>query len=114
MLYVPKLRRNLISIGRLTERNVAIIHIRDMCKMISHDGKGHIIMTGQKSGGLWRLHISTVNQPSTANLIATTSTSHTGLSKPNLTFQRWHARLGHISVSTLKKMSSQDLVLGLG
>ena len=61
VLYVPKLRRNLISIGRLTERNVAIIHIRDMCKMISHDGEGHIIMTGQKSGGLWRLHISTIN-----------------------------------------------------
>jgi hypothetical protein len=35
VLYVPKLRRNLISTGRLTERRVAIIHVRDMCKMIS-------------------------------------------------------------------------------
>jgi hypothetical protein len=84
-----------------------------MCKMISHDGEGHIIMTGQKCGGLWRLHISTVNQPSAANVVATTSICHPGVSKPNLTLQRWHARLGHVSVSTLKKMSSQDLVLGL-
>ena len=45
VLYVPKLRRNLISTGRLTERSVAIIHVRNMCKMISHDGEGHIIMT---------------------------------------------------------------------
>jgi hypothetical protein len=113
VLYVPKLRRNLISTGRLTERCVAIIHVRDMCKMISHDGEGHIVMTGQKCGGLWRLHISTVNKPSAANLVATTPVSHPGSSKSNLTLQRWHARLGHVSVSTLKKMSSQDLVLGL-
>ena len=46
VLYVPKLRRNLISTGRLTERSVAIIHVKNMCKMISHDGEGHIIMTG--------------------------------------------------------------------
>ena len=52
VLYVPKLRRNLISTGRLTERRVAIIHVRNMCKMISNYGEGHIIMTGQKCGGL--------------------------------------------------------------
>ena len=113
VLYVPKLRRNLISTGRLTERRVAIIHVRNMCKMISNYGEGHIIMTGQKCGGLWRLNISTVNHPSTANLVATTPASNRGLSKPKLTLQRWHARLGHVSVNTIKKMSTQDLVLGL-
>ena len=36
ILYVPQLRRNLISIGRLTERRVAIIHVRNMCNMINN------------------------------------------------------------------------------
>lgn len=37
VLYVPHLRRNLISTGRLAEERVAIIHVRDECKMISRD-----------------------------------------------------------------------------
>lgn len=40
VLYVPHLRRNLISTGRLTENRVAIVHVRDECKMISRDGDG--------------------------------------------------------------------------
>ena len=113
VLYVPKLRRNLISTGRLTERRVAIIRVRNMCKMISNYGEGTVVMTGQKCGGLWRLNLSTLNQPSAANVVATTSTSDKGLSKPTLALQRWHARLGHVSVHTIQKMSSQDLVHGL-
>jgi hypothetical protein len=113
VLYVPKLRRNLISTGRLTERRVAIIHVRDMCKMINNYGEGIVIMTGQKCDGLWRLNLSTLNQPNAANFVATTSTSDKGLSKPTLALQRWHARLGHVSVHTIQKMSSQDLVNGL-
>ena len=38
VLYVPHLRRNLISTGRLAEKRVAIIvRVRDECKMISRD-----------------------------------------------------------------------------
>jgi hypothetical protein len=40
VLYVPHLRRNLISISRLTEKHVAIIHVRNECKMITQDGVG--------------------------------------------------------------------------
>lgn len=73
VLYVPQLCRNLISTRCLTERRVAIIHVRNMCKMISNYGEGTVIMTGQKYGGLWRLHLSTLNQPSAANFVAYSS-----------------------------------------
>ena len=36
-LYVPHLRRNLIFTSRLTEKHVAIIHVRDEYKLISRD-----------------------------------------------------------------------------
>ena len=37
VLYVPHLRRNLTSTGRLTEKHVAIIHVLDEYKLISRD-----------------------------------------------------------------------------
>lgn len=69
-------------------------------------------MTGQKCGGVWCLNLSTLNHPSVANLVATTSTNDRGLSKPTLALQRWHARLRHVSVHTIRKMSSHDIVNG--
>ena len=113
VFYVPKLCEILISTGRLTERRVAIIHVRNMCKMIINYGEGSTIMIGHKCGGLWHLNLFTFNRPSVANLVATTSTSDQGLSKPTLALQQWHARLGHVNVHTIKKMNSQDLVSGL-
>ena len=103
VLYVPHLRRNLISISRLTEKHVAILHIRNECKMLTQDGAGRLLMTGVKDDGLWRLHISAVTPSSTAN-VASTSSGH--ISR----LQRWHARLGHASV---RDMSTQEAVLGL-
>ena len=57
VLYVPHLRRNLISVSRLTEKHVAIIHIRNECKMITNDGAGRLLMSGFKADGLWKLDI---------------------------------------------------------
>lgn len=70
-------------------------------------------MTGQKCGGLWRLNLSTLNQPNAANFVTTTSTNDQGLSKPTLALQRWNARLGHVSVYIIQKLSSQELVSGV-
>lgn len=50
---VPHLRRNLITSGRLSEKQVAIIHVRVQCKLISRDGGGRLLMSGSnKCGGL--------------------------------------------------------------
>jgi len=68
VLYVPKLRRNLISTSRLTEKRVAILHIRDICKMISDDGKGRLLMTAHKHGGLWRMDIQAVVNKSSVSV----------------------------------------------
>ena len=107
VLYVPHLRRNLISVSRLTEKHVAIIHVRNECKMITQDGVGRILMTGIKDDGLWRLDISSVTPSSTTNLASVASS---GLSS---SLQRWHTRLGHASVRTIREMSSRETVIGL-
>ena len=73
VLYVPQLRRNLISTGRLTEKRAAIIHVRDQCKIITDDGNGHLLMVGSKFHGLWRLHIVATKPQSAANIVETSS-----------------------------------------
>ena len=109
VLYVPSLQRNLISISRLIEKHVAIIHVCDECKMITHDGIGRILMTGSKCDGLWRLHIASVTPSSTA--CVADSSGH--LSRSTLSLHRWHTRLGHASFRTIRDMSSRETVIGL-
>ena len=106
-LYVPQLRRNLISTGRLTENHVAIVHLRDQCKIITDDGHGPLLMVGSKFNGLWRLHISAIKCQSSANLVDTVQPAAARI------FRKWHCRLGHVNFRTLKQMSHQERVDGL-
>ena len=107
VLYVPQLRRNLISTGRLTENHVAIVHLRDQCKIITDDGHGLLLMIGSKFHGLWRLHITATKSSSSANLVDTVQPAAA------LIFHKWHSRLGHINFRTLQHMSTHDRVEGL-
>ena len=108
VLYVPQLRRNLISTGRLTEKRAAIVHIRDQCKIITDDGNGHLLMIGSKFNGLWRLHIEASKSQSSANIVDTTSPS-----VATRLLQKWHSRLGHVNFRTLHQMSTQERVNGI-
>lgn len=69
VLYIPKLKRNLVSTNRLTKNRAAIVHVRNECKMISKDGHGHLVMTCQKAGGLWQLNIKTLPYQSSAHIV---------------------------------------------
>ena len=108
---MPHLRRNLISISRLTEKHVAIIHVRNECKMLTNDGVGRLLMTGSKADGLWKLDIISVTPSSTANLGSAASTGHS--SRSTLTLHQWHTHLGHASFRMIRDMSSRETVLGL-
>lgn len=103
-LYVPQLCENLISTRRLTEHRVAIIHIRNMCKMIDNYDEGNLIMIGQKCDGLWRLNLWTFNEPRLQILWPPLLPA----TKVCIALQRWHARLGHVNVHTIQNMRSLD------
>ena len=113
VLYVPYLRRNLISVSRLTEKHVAIIHIRNECKMLTNDGAGRLFMSGSKTDGLWKLDIVAVTPSSTANIVSAENSSPGQSSRSTLSLRWWHTRLGHASFRTIRDMSSRETVLGL-
>ena len=70
-------------------------------------------MTGSKSDGLWRLHITSITPSSTANLACVVASSLGHLSWSTLNFHEWHTRLSHASFRTIRDMSSWETVFSL-
>ena len=104
-LYIHQLRRNLISTGRLTKKHVAIVHVREQCKIITDDDNGHLLMIGSKFHGLWCLHIVATKPQSAAKFINTFSQL-----VATRVLQKWHSRLGNVIFCTLHQMSTQECV----
>ena len=72
-----------------------------------------ILMTGSKSDGLWRLHITSITPSNTANLACVVASSSGHLSQFTLNLHGWHTRLSHASFRTIRDMSSRETVFGL-
>jgi hypothetical protein len=108
VLYVPELRRNLVSICQITEKNMACIYKKDRCEIHTDGGQGVLVMTGHKEGQLWRINIRV--KMTKANIVAT-EIGGTGQSEDSLT--NWHHRLGHVNVDTITTMEKRATVTGL-
>lgn len=97
VIYVPALKRNLLSEGQLTKRNMDIIKRDNEAKVIF---KNQLVAVAVRtSSNLYKMLFKTVvyhaNVASCENL------------------KLWHERLGHINVGTLKQMVSKGLVSGI-
>ncbi|XP_059639379.1 uncharacterized protein LOC132281721 [Cornus florida] len=93
---VPNLSLNLLSVGQLTELGLTITFSSNGC-VLQDPQAGQIIGTGRKIGRLFEL--SSLHLPTTT--VSATST----LSKTP-TFELWHSRLGHASLSRVKTLAS--------
>ena len=113
VLYVPKLRRNLISTSQLTEKRVAILHVRDTCKMISDDGLGCLIMTTHKYEGLWRMDIHIDAVQSSTNVASSSVDAHATNNQSYRNLEKWYNHLGHVNIHTLKQMAWDDVAIRL-
>lgn len=84
VLHVLLLHRNLISVSQLTANKVAIVHVRDECKMISNHGHGKLLMTGSKRDNLWYLNINTQVGSSNAFVVASTDVLRPSINKASM------------------------------
>ncbi|KAB2634124.1 hypothetical protein D8674_039135 [Pyrus ussuriensis x Pyrus communis] len=100
--YVPELKNNLLSIGQLQERGLAILIRERVCK-IYHPTKGLIIQTEMSKNKMFILRaqtlVSTDVQP--ARCLHTSS--------QNLPY-RWHRRYGHLSHKGLRILQHKKMV----
>ncbi|KAF7154487.1 hypothetical protein RHSIM_Rhsim01G0134100 [Rhododendron simsii] len=109
VLYSPTMRRNLISVPRLDEKD---FEVRFRSGKVSIGKHGRIMMWGSKVDGLYRLNIvSDVNNNALAGCSAyivdsTHSYDSLYVDDPYI----WHLRLGHINKDKMKRMMNMELI----
>ncbi|CAL8991704.1 unnamed protein product [Prunus brigantina] len=103
--YVPELKNNLLSIGQLQERGLAILIKGGVCK-IYHPTKGLIIQTVMSVNRMFILLAQTPT-PTNAHPERCLHTSPQDLSS------LWHRRYGHLSYKGLRTLQNKKMVHGL-
>ena len=95
VLYVPKLKKRLLSISEMTKTGAEVKFKGDLCSLIINQKKYEI---GHKHGKLWKL-----------NNIATCCFGCTDVNSLTL----WHLRFGHLNNNDVKRLYSDKMVEGM-
>jgi len=95
VIYVPKLRSNLLSVSAITDKGYVVMFNNKGASVKCADGS--TALTATKRGQLY-----TVNQNKNYTMC---------VSSDNLV--RWHQRYGHLNTNDLKKLKSSEMVEGL-
>lgn len=97
--YIPDLRSNIISLGQATEAGMDIRLKGDDLTM--HDQHGKLLVAAKRSRN--RLYKVRMGVRDVEQLYLTE------INESN----RWHARLGHVNLPTMKLMIQKELVIGV-
>lgn len=104
VFYIPDLKNNLLSIGQLQEKNLAILIQGNTCK-IYHPIKGLIMQTHMSANRMFVLLASMpINAPGPTCFQASSDDSTTNL---------WHQRFGHLNMKGLRTLAYRSMVTGL-
>ena len=101
VFYIPELKNNLLSIGQLQERGVAILIQHGLCKLY-HPKKGLIMQTAMSANRMFILLARIM--PKAPTCFQTTLEDNTHL---------WHCRYGHLSFKGLRTLQYKQMVRGL-
>jgi hypothetical protein len=100
VLYVPKLNKNLISVGRCTGKGTRVVFEQEKVLL---EKRGKLIITGKRlQNDLYLL-----------NLKKNDEECHLVQCNLAATFDTWHERLGHPNEAFLKDMVTKNSVTGL-
>lgn len=101
VFYIPELKNNLLSIGQLQERGVAILIQYGVCR-IYHPMKGLIMQIAMSANRMFTI---------LAKILPKASTYFQTILEYNT--QLWHCRYGHLSLKGLRTLEYKQMVRGL-
>lgn len=101
--YVPELRNNLLSLGQLQERGLAIL-IRDGTCKLFHPNRGAIMQTDMSENRMFFLLASKPQKNSMCLQAEEVTEKEAHL---------WHCRFGHLNQEGLKLLAHKEMVVGL-
>jgi len=90
-LFVPDLRTNLLSVGKIADRDYTVVFDKDAAKVLDKDGDR--VLTAKRVNGLYY-----VNSDGVENCKASVESERT-------TLLQWHRRLGHLNFKDLIEAS---------
>lgn len=102
--FILELKNNLLSLGQLQEKGLAILIQNGTCKVF-HLDKGLIMHTNMKGNRMFYLTASTAPNKNAMCLQAET------VSEKDT--QLWHCRFGHLNYKGLNTLSGKKMVIGL-
>jgi len=101
VFFIPEHKNNLLSIGQLQGKGLAIIMKVKVCK-IYHPTRGLIMQTLMAANRMFVLLATMITQPSNYLIASMDDLS-----------DLWHRRYGHVNNKSLKTLESKQLVKGL-
>lgn len=103
-LYVPDLRTNLISVGKITDKGHTVIFDKESAKVFDPDR--NVILAAKRINGLYYVP----KNANECNKIDETN-SDTKIVKKNSLFD-WHIRLGHLNTQSLREAIRSGAIKG--
>ena len=101
VFYIPELRNNLLSVGQLQEKRVAILIQHGECR-VYHPKKGLIMQTSMSANRMFILPVRVMPKAPTCFQITLEDNTHL-----------WHCRYGHLSFKGLRTLQYKEMVRGL-
>ncbi|KAL3695354.1 hypothetical protein R1sor_009430 [Riccia sorocarpa] len=116
VLYVPSMKKHLLSVGQLADKGLLVIFDKDKCTVVCNKAPYQLLALGKRASanGLYYLCRYT---PATQPVPTTSSDSHLTVCTASITDVKnaklWHGRLGHSSYESLHYMTSRQTATGL-
>ena len=104
MYYIPELKNNLLNMGQLQEKGIAILIKNNMCKLF-HDSRG-LIMKSEMSANRMFVVLASTNSRNNEQSACFKAESENVM-------KLWHCRMGHLSYKGLRTMYYKNMVKGL-
>ena len=115
VMYVPSLKRNLVSVGSLADKEHVIVFTNRKCLVLDNARNKQVVAQGvrHRGNGLYQLGVSS-RKPSfmEANSVETT-TDEANSSVPVEEIKLWHKRYGHLHYKGLSHLAKKGRVKGL-
>ncbi|KAM5583100.1 hypothetical protein ABKV19_003159 [Rosa sericea] len=101
VFYIPELKNNLLSVGQLQEKGLAILIQNNMCKTF-HPSRGLIVESSMIANRMFVMLAAM--SPKESTCFQATCENET---------QLWHRRLGHLNYKGLRTLHYKKMVKGL-
>ncbi len=104
VLHVPKIKKNLVSIGQMVEQGLQVRFKLDGCFVEDLKNKCRLVAKGKRQGRMFMLdvEIPEVKVSMFANGYGVVAD-----------IDIWHKRIGHVNMQRLKLMQIKEIVTGL-